>query len=294
MLQNKYLRWLSALIASVVCTLVGLSGAHFAYAEATECTLKDVDAWHSRLNDPLEEATPTYRLRVSQDFIADCPHRPEVRRAHRLAGLAALDAGLAEAAAEHLELGRTPYEPLGVRAWFGLIAAQVELGNTKAAWKERDDLIAHWLDTITKDGLAELDMQMVPGGAVYSAKFTALEPEEYVRAVWVAVPKGEGWPSAVVLGSEKFRSSMYQLRAQSAERLEHIDLIGCRERITLTQSEGQLPISLADGAARAAAAVYLGDPELPQGNGAVDLSSACTWPTKMLPRPDPYKAVLID
>lgn len=294
MLKNKYLRWTSAVIASVICTAIGMSGAQFAYSEEARCTLRDVSAWQDRLNDPLEEATPEYRLRVSEDFIEDCPGRPEVRRAHRLAGLAALDGGLAKAAANHLERGRTDFEPLGMRAWFGLIAAKLELGDEASAWKERDAMIGHWRDKVSADGLAEINTHKVQDGTIYKAEFIALEPDEYVRAVWVAVPKGKGWPSAVVLGSEKFRSSMYKLRAKNTARLEHIDLIGCRERITLTQSEGQLPIPVADRAAMAAATLYLEEPELPINNGAIDLSSACTWPTKMLPRPDPYKAVLID
>ena len=293
--NNKYLRWLSALIASVVCTAIGMSGAFYVYADDIQgCTLKDVAAWQDRLNDPLEEATPAYRLRVSEDFIADCPERPEIRRAHRLAGLAALDEGSAAAAAEHLERGRTEFDPLGMRAWFGLIAAHLELGNERRAWKERDAMIAHWLGKITEDGLADIRSHDVRGGTIHKAEFIALEPDEYVRAVWVAVPAGEGWPSAVVLGSERFRASLFKLRAPEADRLEHIDLIGCQERITLTQSEGQLPVRLADEAAMAAAAYYLKAPEVPQNNGAIDLSSACVWPTKMLPRPDPYKAVLID
>ena len=295
MQDNKYLRWFSALIASAVCTAIGMSGALYVYADdVRSCTLKDVAAWQDRLNDPLEEATPAYRLRVSEDFIADCPHRPETRRAHRLAGLAALDEGAAAAAVEHLERGRSPFEPLGMRAWFGLIAAHLELGNETAAWKERDALIAHWLGKIAEDGLAEINSHDVRGGTIHKAEFIALEPDEYVRAVWVAVPDGEGWPSAVVLGSERFRASLFKLRAPEADRLEHIDLIGCQERITLTQSEGRLPVSMADDAAMAAATYYLEQPEMPAANGMTDLSSACVWPTKMLPRPDPYKAVLIE
>ena len=295
MQDNKYLRWLSALIASVVCTVVGMSGAFYAYAdEMHACSLKDVAAWQERLDDPLEEATPAYRLRVSEDFIEDCPHRPETRRAHRLAGLAALDGGLAEAAARHLVQGRAPTDALGLRAWFGLIAAYLELGHDAQAWEERDALIEHWLGRLSDDGLAEIKSHDVRGGTIHKAEFIALEPDEYVRAVWVAVPEGEGWPSAVVLGSERFRASMFTLRAPKADRLEHIDLIGCRERITLSQSEGHLPVSTANEAAMAAAAYYLKDPELPQNKGATDLSSACVWSTKMLPRPDPFKAVLID
>ena len=295
MQDNKYLRWLSALIASVVCTAIGMSGAFYVYADEPHgCTLKDVAAWQERLSDPIEEATPAYRLRVSEDFIADCPERLETRRAHRLAGLAALDGGLAEAAIAHLEQGRTANEPLGFRAWFGLIAAHLERGNEVAAWRERDALIAHWLDKVTGDGLADIDAHEVRGGTIYKAEFIALEPEDYVRAVWVAVPEEEGWPSAVVLGSETFRASLYKLRAPGTKRLEHIDLIGCRERVTLTQSEGELPLHIADSAAMAAATYYLQQPEMPSGPGGFDLSTACVWPTKMLPRPDPYKAVLID
>lgn len=296
MYENKYLRWLNAVIVAAVCTLIGMSGANFAYSEEarTACTLKDVRNWQDRLNDPAEEATPLYRLQVSEDFILDCPERPETRRAHRIAGLAALDGGYAEAAIEHLELGRTPYEPLGTRAWFGLIAAHIELGHQKKAWAERDRLIDHWVSKVTDDGLASVTSHEVRGGTIYTAEFIAIEPDEYVRAVWLAVPDGEGWPSAVVLGSEKFRTSMFRLRVQKSIEIEHIDLIGCQERITLSQSEGQLPMNVAGSAAMAAAEMYLQDPELPQSNGMIDLSTACKWPTRMLPRPDPFKAVLID
>jgi len=271
-----------------------MSGAHLSYADEARCTLKDVSEWQDLLENPVEEATPLYRLSVSEDFIADCPNRPEVRRAHRLAGVAALDGGLAADAVEHLERGRTPYDPLGTRAWFGLIAARLETGNETEAWKERDALVSHWLEAVNKDGLAEVDTHDVQGGTVYAANFIALEPGDYVRAVWLAVPDGKGWPSAVVLGSEAFRSSMHNLRTSSSKRLEHIDLIGCQERITLTQSEGELPSSIAEKAALAAAIVYLEEPEMPQKNSARNLSAACTWPTKMLPRPDPLRAVKIN
>ena len=294
MQENNYLRWVSAVIASAVCTIIGLSGANYAYADSADCSLKDVSAWKARLTDPTEEASPDYKLRVSEDFIQDCPYRPEVMEAHQIAGLAAIDAGAADAVIDHLESARTPYQPLDTRAWFGLIAAKLETGERKTAWRERDALVAHWLDRIDIDGLADVDTHKTRGGVIYSARFIALEPGDYVRGVWLAVPNGDGWPSAVVLGSSGFRSALNQLRSPGADRLEQIDLIGCQERITLWQMEGEIPFETAHEAALAASRRYLEVPELPGDNGSLDMSVACIWPQKMLPRPDPYTAELID
>lgn len=285
---------MAAVLASVVCTAIGFSGAFYAYAETTECTLKDVAAWKDRLFDPTQEATPLYRLNVTEDFLQDCPNRHEAIQAHREAGKAALDEGLAEAAREHLEYGRTEYDPLQPREWFGLMAALIETGEEARAWAERDSLVAHWLERLETDGLADVATSQVNGGTIHAVEFIALEPGDYVRGVWVAVPEKAGWPSAIVLGSNEFRSSMRQLRSGSPKRLEHIDLIGCQERITLTQSDGEIAIDTAKAAAHFALETYLEQPELPADNGALDLSTACRWPKHMFPRPDPFTAELID
>ena len=293
-LSKRISRWIAATLASSVCTVIGMSGALFAYADTEGCTLKDVAAWKAQLTDPQEEASPLYRLSVTEAFISDCPARPEVVSAHQLAGIAAMDGGFAEETIVHLEKARAPYRPLEIRPWFGLIAALLETGEDQAAWEERDALVAHWLERLESDGLASIETLGAPGGHIHAVEFIALEPRDFVRGVWLAVPEDAGWPSAIVLGSDGFRAALHLLRQPNTPRLEHIDLIGCKERITLTQAEGEIAFDVASEAAIAASERYLERPELPVDNGAVDMSSACTWPDKMLPRPDPYVAELID
>lgn len=288
-------RWVNAVIVSSVCSLIGMSGAFYAYAESSnDCTLKDVEYWKDALYDSSEEATPHYRLSVTEDFIADCPYRHEIIEAHRIAGLAAVDGGYAKSAREHLESARSTYYTLNMREWSGLIAANLELGHTEAAWQERDSMVQHWINQLTEDGLADIREENVDGGKVYSVEFIALEPESYVRALWLAVPDGEGWPSAVVLRSDAFRNAMLRIRKPDAQRMEQIDLIGCRERITLFQEEGGISFETAKEAANAAAATYLQHPEVLFDNEVIDMDGACIWPDVMMPRPDPYEAVLID
>jgi len=292
--KKTLLRWASAVVASIVCTAIGFSGAFYAYAEAADCTLKDVAAWKERLFDPTKEATPLYRLGVTEDFLDGCPDRPEAIEAHRVAGLAALDGEYVKAAKDHLQNARTPYQHLKPREWFGLMAAFVETGEEARAWQERDAHLRHWIDRLETDGIADITSTEVNGGVIHSVEFAALEPGDYVRGVWIAAPAGPGWPSAIVLGSSEFRSSMNRLRSGEKNRIEHIDLIGCRERITLTQSDGEIAFSTAKAAAISALETYLEEPEMPKDNGIIDLSSQCRWPGHMFPRPDPYKAALID
>lgn len=293
-MENKFLRWANAVIAALVCTAIGMSGAHYAYSQPANCSLKDVAEWKQRLVEPTQEATPFYRLGVSEDFIRDCPNRPEVGEAHREAGKAALDGDLAEEAKRHLDRALAAHSSLQPREWFGLMAALIETGDEARAWKERDALVEHWVTGLENDGLADVVPAQVDGGTIYAVQFIALEPGSYVRGVWLGVPEGPGWPSAIVLGSDELRSVWSQLRTRGSQRIEHIDLIGCKDRITLTQTEGEIAFSTAKSAATAALETYLEQPELPRDNGATDLSSQCLWPHHMMPRPDPYEAVLID
>ena len=87
---------------------------------------------------------------------------------------------------------------------------------------------------------------------------------------------------------------MFRIRKPDAAPLEQIDLIGCRERLTLFQTEGRIPYDTASEAALAAAKSYLEHPETPPEPGTVDMVPACIWPDKMMPRPDPYLAELTD
>jgi len=277
-------RWIAAAIATTVVMMIG-PREYVAIAQEG-CGLSDVAAWRAALDSPTEEATPAYKLKVTEAFIDKCPARPELRDARLLAGYAAVDAGDAAAAADYLSAAKTRSRPLPFRGAFGLMIALADLGEVEAAWTLRDEVVDDWLSQLARGGNADIASDVMRGGVIHTVTFRDVETESRTRAVWLAVPDGAGWPSAIVLKSDAFRASLHRLRAgANSARLEHLDLIGCTERITLTQAEGEIPVEEVRPAALAALKLYLKQPELPVRAVEGDMLNACTWPDKMLPVP---------
>jgi len=277
-------RWLAAAIASTVIMMIG-PREYIAVADEG-CGLSDVADWREALDNPAEEATPAYRQSVSEAFLEACPNRPEGRDARLLAGFAAVEAGDAFAAADHLSVANTPARGLPTREALGLMAALAELGEADAAWVLRTQMIEAWLTALERTGNAEITSEVLRGGVMHQAVFSTIETEDRTRAVWVAVPDGPGWSSAIVLRSDAFRASLHRLRAGAGSaRLEHLDLVGCSERITLTQAEGVIPVEEVRPAAIAALKLYLSQPELPAKAEPGEMLNTCIWPDLMLPVP---------
>lgn len=274
-------RWSFATLTSAVTTLLGLYGDPFAFGDEAYCSLSDVAAWQIQLEEPTEEATPDYVYRVTTEFLTQCPNRPEVRQAHAVAAMAAVDADDATRAVGHFE-NALPLSSL--QAQFYYSAALLASGDSNSAWDIRDQMVLDWTKRLKRNRSITLDQTSVRGGTVYRVTYNAIDPETGFRVAFVAVPNGAGWPATVTLGSERQISAFHRLRAgQDTTPLRHIDLYRCTGRRLLARSDASLSISETTQTAERSLMAYLANPDTAYGeNGAI---IPCLWPERLLPAP---------
>lgn len=291
-LTKHLARYGCAIVASLCTTLLGTRTPiwHMAAAEeltvsytSDACSLRDVTAWQTQLNDPQEEASPDYIYRVTNDFLTACPDRPERREANRIAGMAAVDMGAAETAMRHFDdAGRIP---LGVPRFYHM-AALLAAGRGQEAWLLRDTTVADWWDRLSYEPTVQLDRIDVMGGTVYAVAFLQPDQETGIKAAWIAVPEGKGWPATLTLGQSRQLTAFHRMRAgEGTAPLRHIDLYRCRGRRLLARTDSDIPMDEAQTLARVALIAYLNDPDgfEPSERGAP--LNTCLWPQRLLPTP---------
>ena len=161
--SKRVLRWIGAILAGSVTAFIGLYATQSASAETGNCSLRDVAAWQSQINDPQEEATPTYILRVTEAFLETCPDRPEARHAHSIAGRAANQAGDVKRAISHLEAAGAVRD---LAADFALIAAYLTDRKSTTAWQVRDRMVARWQAKTARASSLRVSQIPVSGGIV--------------------------------------------------------------------------------------------------------------------------------
>ncbi len=276
-----------AILASLVTTFVALYVAQRADAQtgdaATGCALHDVAIWQTQLADPVEEATPAYILRVTEAFLTACPDRPEIHEARKIAGIAAVESGLAKTAITHFQQAGWLHDS---RAQFLFATALLADGQTQQAWSARDTAVANWLDRLSFNPLVDVETTTILGGTLHAVRFMRPDQSSGIRAAWVAVPDGGGWPATLTIGADRQITAFHRLRAGAdAPELHHIDLYRCRSRRLLARAETPIPVSEMAAAAALTMIGYLSDPDLLEPTGPGKPLATCVWPQRLLPRP---------
>jgi len=274
-------RWTFATLTSVITTFLGLYGDPFAIGQEVDCGISDVAVWQTQLSEPTEEASPEYILRVTEAFLSACPNRPEIRDAHRIAAMAAVDLDNADRALAHFDQAL----PLPTaQSQFYYAAALLAANQQDHAWAIRDEMVESWATRIKRNRNVMLDETSVPGGRVYRLTYQAMDNETGFRMAFVAVPNGAGWPATVTLGADRQLSAFHRLRAGAdAKPLRHIDLYRCRGRRLLARSDKTLSVDDTTLAAQTSLMAYLANPDTEFGlDGGI---TPCLWPERLLPAP---------
>ena len=283
-MRTRLLRYAGALIVS----LISLYSGEQRYAHAAPqdgCSLSDAKAWQVALSDPQEEATPAYRRTVTERFIDRCAERPEIEDAHRIAAMAAAWEGKPETAAAHFEAAgyTSDTEALMMHA-----AVRFALGEETRASALRDEAVESWIARLVRRGIASIEIEETADGKIIAVTFDRTDREMRVSHLWIAVPRGAGWPAALSITSERQLTAFHRLRAGAdAPALRHVRLYRCQSRRLLARSSQ--PLSAADvaGAARLGLSAYLGDPDVP----APGKLEACLFDGYILPQISPALAV---
>ncbi|MEO1407279.1 MAG: hypothetical protein AAFV54_12435, partial [Pseudomonadota bacterium] len=208
---------------------------------AVACTTQDYRAMEERLGDPSVEGTPAFRLSIMEAFVSMCPERIEMPLVARRAARAALDAGDAGRALALYQIAIYQGAPFDRSDRLDYITTLLETGASDRAWALRDQEVARWLEEVERRGIADIETDRLRDGYLHHISFKAVDPDFQQSDVWLAVPFAGGWPAAIVLGADQKRVALRQMvRGREAMTYEHLDLVRCRGRTTLTQNDGGL------------------------------------------------------
>lgn len=279
-LSKRKRRWLGAITATVVTTLMALSA--LPSAEAQSCTLQDATQWQLALNDPAEEQSPAYIRRVTEAFLEACPERPEFFDASRIAGIAAADMGDAPGATQHFtNAGRMR----NLQSNFYAMGSFLAEGKDRAAWRIRDQVVERWRSRLERSPQVSLTPLPQKHGMIYQVRFDTPDRETKLRMAWVAVPYGPGWPASLGFSSERMRLALRRTSSgSSVSGLEFIDLNRCLGRRTLGEIKQPISPQMYHDTALSSLNAYLADPDIPRGRDKRDIQ-ICVWPARLLPGP---------
>lgn len=273
-------RYLCAGVATAVTTFVGLST--LTPADAQTCNLYDATRWQLALNDPDIEQTPDYILAVTDAFLTACPERPEFAEASRVAGIAAADLGDAPRAAAYFRDAGPMRDRLSN---FYAIATFVAANQADAAWQVRDHMVARWVHRLERHPLVSVSAETVATGTIYQVYFTQAADESNLRAVWVAIPSGPGWPASLAFSRDPMRLQFRKIRAEEFdENIRFVDLHRCHGRRSLGEISTKLSVTEFDIAAHASLLAYLARPDQPETD-VKDRVESCVFPGRLLPDP---------
>jgi hypothetical protein len=281
-MRERLARYASALIVAAVSTYCGL--ARHALAEspgANPCSLNDVRAWQVSLDQPAEEATPGYILRVTEQFIQQCPSRPEISSAHRLAGLTAGWAGKPDQAARHFRQTRYLND---TEALFMAASADFHSGETDKARTWLDTALGAWIDRLERRMPGAVSIETIKGGRLISVSFPGTGDADSEQHLWLAWPDDEGWPSALSVRSSRQLNAFHRLVAgDGARTVSHVRLYHCRTRRLLARSSDVINTEILHGLARQTLSAYLAAPD----KAAKGEFQVCHFAEDMLPDPAP-------
>lgn len=277
-------RYLSAALASGVTTFVGLHG--YARADAEMCTLQEATAWQLALTDADVEQSPDYILGVTEAFLRDCPTRPEFAEASRIAGIAAADIGEAERAAAHFKnAGPMRDHVANFYAMASLVAAEDEV----AAWRLRDQMVERWRLRLERHPQVSVQAEATDYGMIYQIYFAQADEELGLRAAWVGVPFGPGWPATLTFSDDPFRLQLRKVRTpDDPVEFRYVDLHRCQGRRALGQIATKLSVTEFDRAALASLTAYMANPDQPGLHQSGPIAS-CVFPGRLLPNPPPRR-----
>ncbi|KCZ90072.1 hypothetical protein [Hyphomonas johnsonii] len=252
-------KFAAAAITAGLTALPGLAGP--ASVDAA-CGLRDAANFRESLVSPTEEASPAYLLRTSEAFIDACPDRFEIRDAHLVAARAALDAGAARKAVAHYDAALAGGFPADPQTHLDHAVALLATGNSRRARDARDDAVAEWLAELDQRQAVRVTTVPVPDGMIYTVRYNAPDANLGITSLWLAVPKHDGLPAAILIRPAAKRAAWRALRMGGEPTdLVIAEQVNCRTSHMLTEVSARTIHAAIDEAARSALADYLGAPD---------------------------------
>ena len=279
-LSKRKRRYISALIATTVTTLLAITA--LSSAEAQSCTIQDATRWQLALNDLEQEQSPDYVRTITEAFLDACPERPEFRDASRIAGIAAADMGDAESAANHfLNAGRMT----NLLSNFYAMGSFLAIGENQLAWRLRDTTVEAWRSRLDRHPQVSVTALAEQKGMIYRVQFETPDKDTMLRVAWVAVPFGPGWPATLGFSSDRMRLAFHRTSAENGgSTVEFIDLNRCLGRRTLGEIKAPMSAQMYHDSATASLKAYLASPDIPRGRDKREIQ-ICAWPSRLLPGP---------
>ncbi len=249
-------RFLAACLAALVSAVVGPP----ARADAqTECGLKDANAYLAALASPTVEATPAYLRATAEDFLQRCPTRHEAPAAHLVAARGALDSGDAHSAVAHYAAAEKAGARVSPSTRMDQAIALLAADQPLAAKAARNRAILDWLTGLDHKGSAQLSVQRLRNGSLYSVVFAK---GASVEAVFLAVPSSADMPAAVIMREDRPRAAWQALRdGRAPQPLMITELQTCRTKTLLQDSSTGLDLPVAEKQAVRTLMTWLKTPE---------------------------------
>lgn len=277
-LSRRTRRYIGAIIAAGVTSFVAMNT--FYKASAQSCGLHDAMEWQLALHDTRIEQTPEHISAITESFLAACPERPEFFDASRIAGMASADLGDARAAAEHFKNAGPMADRLSN---FYAISSFVRAGDSKAAWRLRDQFVEAWRSRLERHPNVSVQAEPSDDGMIYQLYFSELDKDTGIQAAWVAVPYGPGWPATLTFSRDPMRLAFRRARTGSeSNELRYVDLHRCFKRRSLGQITTMLSRAEFDAAAHASLKAYLASPDKGAGSARSQVET-CYSPARLLP-----------
>ncbi|MEO0883367.1 MAG: hypothetical protein AAFY34_11670 [Pseudomonadota bacterium] len=284
----------------VSAALLGISAQLCASAEAVDalvqepehCTAQDYRTMEAHLDEPSGEGSPENRLAILERFVSMCPDRIEMPSVARRAARAALDSGDPGRALALYQIAIYQGAPFDRPDRLDYITTLVETGAVDRAWTLLNQEVARWLDEVEHRGVAHIETERLRDGLLHHVTFTAVDPDFQQSDVWFAVPFNGGWPAAIVLGADQKRAALRRMvSGREAMSYEHLDLVRCRGRTTLTQNDGGLGDIDVTAIAKETARSYLRNPDVYYAYEEGQPVGTCFDPHRLFISPDPRRAL---
>lgn len=278
LINKRARRYVGAGIAAAVTTFIAMNTLSEAHAQ--DCSLQDAMNWQVALHDMSIEQSPEYISAITEAFLTACPNRPEFADASRIAGMAAADLGDVSTAASHFENAGQMTDKLSN---FYAISSFLRAGNETAAWRKRDQFVEAWRSRLDRHPHVSVDAEPTSDGMIYQLYFNQTNKNTGIRAAWVAVPYGPGWPATLTFSRDPMRLAFRKARTGADESdFRYVDLHRCFARRTLGQIKTKLTSTEFDAAARSSLTAYLAHPDRHAGasENRVDI---CYSPARLLP-----------
>ena len=164
------------------------------------------------------------------------------------------------------------------------MSALIAVGEEEAAWQKRDWVVDRWRSRLEAHPLTVVESQTVPNGTIHRIYFAEADRAFGVKAAWVAVPRGAGWPATLSFSNDRKRLTRQKISVgQSAEDVRYVDFNRCRGRTLLARHDADVTGAEIDASAETTLLAYLAKPDGKEV--VVDKSdiSICVLPGRLLP-----------